>query len=82
MKVSILNGASFFGRLFSGFVARKFGLFPSMVFFITSSAIIIFCLAAVHNLAGAAIFTILIGFTTGAGMASKVPDLYNFLTAR
>lgn len=63
--VSIVNGASFFGRILPGFVADRYGRFNCMIAATLLSGIIAMCWVKVTSVAGLVIWSAAYGFTSG-----------------
>lgn len=63
--VSIVNGASFFGRILPGFVADRYGRFNCMIAATLLSGIIAMCWVKVTSVAGLVIWSATYGFTSG-----------------
>ncbi|KXT15283.1 hypothetical protein AC579_4836 [Pseudocercospora musae] len=70
--VSILNGASLFGRILPGIFADKFGHFNILTCSAFFSAIVVFCWTKATNMAGLVIWSIAYGFTSGAIMSLQL----------
>ena len=64
--VSILNGASFFGRVIPGIMADKVGRLNMQMAASVSSGILIFCLQKMETNGTIIVFAALYGFTSGA----------------
>ena len=64
--VSILNGASFFGRVLPGILADKFGPLNMVSVAAASTGLLIFCLQAMTTNAAIIAFSALYGFCSGA----------------
>ncbi|KAJ7447952.1 major facilitator superfamily domain-containing protein [Mycena galericulata] len=64
-SVSVLNGASLFGRIVPGFLADRWGRFNMMVATALASAILTFASIAARNEASVLIIGVLYGFTSG-----------------
>ncbi|RDL29971.1 Uncharacterized protein BP5553_10598 [Venustampulla echinocandica] len=64
--VSILNGASFFGRAIPGILADKFGRFNMLCASALSTGILIFCWPSMKTNAELIVFAALYGFCSGA----------------
>lgn len=64
--VSIVNGASCFGRILPGIVADKYGRFNLLTLSIFSAGIIAFCWTPATSVAGVIVWTIAYGFASGA----------------
>lgn len=64
--VSILNGASFFGRVIPGLIANKVGKYNVLSISGMSTAILIFCWTHTHSNASIIVFSALYGFCSGA----------------
>lgn len=65
--VSIVNGASFLGRILPGFVADRYGNFNCYVSATMISGIIALCWTKVTSVAGLVIWSAAYGFTSGVG---------------
>ncbi|OJI98872.1 hypothetical protein ASPVEDRAFT_50468 [Aspergillus versicolor CBS 583.65] len=65
-SVSILNGASMFGRILPGMVADKYGRFNFCMLFTFLSGLIALCWTKVTSVAGLVVFAAAYGFTSGA----------------
>ena len=77
--LSILNGASFFGRIIPSFFADQFGPMNMLVFCTFATGVLCLCWISVKNLAGITVFAILYGFFAGA-YVSLVPPVIVGLT--
>ncbi|KAL2870560.1 MCT family MFS transporter [Aspergillus lucknowensis] len=64
--VSIVNGASLFGRILPGIVADKYGRFNFCIIFTFLSGLIALCWTKATSVAGLAVFCVAYGFTSGA----------------
>lgn len=64
--LSILNAASFFGRIGPGLAADKLGRFNVMVFMDVATAIVIFCWTSTHTNISLFFFAAVFGFVSGA----------------
>ena len=76
--LSILNGASFFGRIIPNFLADKFGPMNMLVFCTFATGVLCLCWISVKNLAGITIFAILYGFA--GAYVSLIPPVIIGLT--
>ena len=63
--VSIVNGASFFGRVLPGFVADRWGRFNILVVSSLSASIVAFCWTTATSVAGVVVFIAAYGFASG-----------------
>ncbi|KUL84175.1 hypothetical protein ZTR_07209 [Talaromyces verruculosus] len=63
--VSIINGASLFGRIIPGMVADKYGRFNLCIAMTTFSGIIALCWTTVTSVGGIVMFSLAYGFTSG-----------------
>lgn len=63
--VSIVNGASFFGRVVPGIVADKLGKFNCCILSAISGGIIALCWTKVNSVAGLVIWALAYGFASG-----------------
>lgn len=70
--VSIVNGASFFGRIIAGWGADKLGHFNMCAFSALASAIIAFCWTAADNTAGLVVFALAYGYFSGVSLSTPV----------
>jgi MFS family permease len=72
---SIVNGASFIGRIVPGFVADRYGKFNCIVFATMSSGVVILCWTRATSVAGLVIWSAAYGFVSGVrpfdGIISK-----------
>ncbi|KUJ18471.1 MFS general substrate transporter [Mollisia scopiformis] len=64
--VSILNGASFFGRVIPGVLGDKLGRLNALAAAAFASGILILCMQAISSNAGIIVFSALYGFCSGA----------------
>ncbi|KKK14093.1 hypothetical protein P175DRAFT_0428954 [Aspergillus ochraceoroseus IBT 24754] len=64
--ISIINGASLFGRILPGFVADRYGRYNCCIVFTFLSGIIALCWTRATSVAGLVIFSAAYGFTSGA----------------
>ncbi|KAJ5910475.1 hypothetical protein N7504_005118 [Penicillium tannophilum] len=63
--VSIVNGASFFGRIIPGILADRFGRFNCCIVSTLSAGVIAFCWTSVDSVAGLVIWCAAYGFASG-----------------
>ncbi|KXS97744.1 hypothetical protein AC578_3191 [Pseudocercospora eumusae] len=70
--VSILNGASLFGRILPGIFADKFGHFNILTSSAFFSAIVVFCWTKATSVAGLIVWSVACGFTSGAIMSLQL----------
>ncbi|KAH7324865.1 major facilitator superfamily domain-containing protein [Stachybotrys elegans] len=63
--LSILNAASFFGRVIPGILADKYGRLNIFATMALASSIMIFCMNQVQSDAGFVVFTVIFGLTSG-----------------
>jgi MFS family permease len=70
--VSIVNGASFFGRVLPGIVADKYGKFNCCIFATISAGIIALCWTKVTSVAGLVLWCAAYGFASGVSHFHKV----------
>lgn len=73
--ISILNGASIFGRVGPGHLADTYGHFNLIILSLLFSAIIAFCWTAAANLAGLIVWSIAYGFTSGVSLHNHLAHL-------
>lgn len=80
--LSILNGASVFGRIIPNIIADRLGALNVLLPCIFCSCVLAFAWIGIHNLAGIIVFAILYGFSSGAivslpptALAALSPDL-------
>lgn len=71
--ISILNGASFFGRIIPGALADKFGRFNVLSGACVISTIVVFAWQAAYSLASIIIVAALFGFFSGAIISLQPP---------
>ncbi|KAJ8129814.1 hypothetical protein O1611_g3815 [Lasiodiplodia mahajangana] len=64
--ISVVNGASFFGRVIPGHLADRYGHFNMCTLSVLASGIIGFTWTAAYSLPGMIIWSIAYGFTSGA----------------
>jgi MFS family permease len=69
---SIVNGASFVGRILPGFVADKYGKFNCCIVAMVLSGITILCWTKATSVAGLVIWSVAYGFASGV---SSIPSL-------
>jgi len=74
-SLSLLNGASVFGRVIPGIFAPKFGVFNLIIFATAGTAVVIFCMEAVKDAAGVGVFAVFYGFFSGAVIGLATPML-------
>jgi MFS family permease len=77
--VSILNGASFLGRIAPGLLAEKLGSLNLLVFVTLASGVVAFGWTGVSDLAGVVVFCIFYGFFSGA-VVSLPPTVVSGIT--
>ncbi len=68
--VSIVNGASLFGRILSGIVADRFGRFNMLAASAFAAGIITFCWTTATSAAGLVVWTVAFGFASGVSLLS------------
>ncbi|TKA77005.1 hypothetical protein B0A55_01966 [Friedmanniomyces simplex] len=64
--VSIVNGASLFGRILPGIVADRFGRFNMLAVSAFVAGVITFCWTTATSVAGLVVWTLAFGFSSGA----------------
>ncbi|KAK3109496.1 hypothetical protein LTR53_017197 [Teratosphaeriaceae sp. CCFEE 6253] len=64
--VSILNGASLFGRILPGIVADRFGRFNMLALSMFAASLVVFCWTAATSAAGLVVWAVAFGFSSGA----------------
>lgn len=74
--VSIINGASLFGRIIPGFVADKYGRFNLCVLVTMFSGIIALCWTKVTSVAGLVCFALTYGFTSGVRFSIIILSIF------
>ncbi|WYZ45712.1 hypothetical protein EsH8_VIII_001028 [Colletotrichum jinshuiense] len=67
--ISGLNGASFFGRVFPGLLADRYGHFNLCIIGMISAGIVGFCWTAATSLAGLVLWSLAYGFCSGTVMS-------------
>lgn len=79
--ISIVNGASFFGRVLPGIIADKYGKFNCCTLAVCFSGIIALCWTTATSVAGLVIFSAAYGFTSGVSCPPLFePSMANKLT--
>ncbi|TPX13043.1 uncharacterized protein E0L32_006469 [Thyridium curvatum] len=79
--LTILNGASIFGRLGPSFAARKFGVLPTFIAIVLFSAVsVLYWISAKGSLPGNIVFAIVWGFFSG-GVVAYAPVVLTTITA-
>lgn len=63
--VSVLNGASTFGRILPGFIADKLGRFNILTISALLGGVIVFCWTTATSIAGVVVWTAAYGFASG-----------------
>ena len=66
---SIVNGASFLGRILPGFVADRYGKFNCVIVATMSSGVVILCWTRATSVAGLVIWSAAYGFVSGVGLS-------------
>jgi MFS family permease len=66
--ISMINGASLFGRILPGMVADRYGKFNLCILMIALSGIIALCWTTVTSVAGLVIFSLAYGFCSGVSL--------------
>jgi len=67
LQVAILNASALAGRIIPNMLADRIGVYNVGIPCMLSSAVLIFAMTAVKNVAGMIVFAILYGFVSGAG---------------
>ncbi|OQN96693.1 hypothetical protein B0A48_17333 [Cryoendolithus antarcticus] len=70
--VSIVNGASLFGRVLPGIVADKWGRFNILVVSMATAGVVAFCWTTATSVAGLVVWTIAYGFASGAILSLQI----------
>jgi len=65
---SIVNGASFLGRILPGFVADRYGKFNCCIVATISSGMVILCWTKASSVAGLVIWSVAYGFASGVSL--------------
>lgn len=78
--ISIINGASFFGRVLPGIIADKYGKFNCCILAACFSGIIALCWTTATSVAGLVIFSAAYGFTSGVSCNLLEPFIERKLT--
>ena len=68
-QLSVLNAASFFGRIIPGAIAHKIGVFNLGTAFAFGTGVILLTMITVKDFAGTMVFAILLGLFSGACIA-------------
>jgi len=74
--VSIVNGASFFGRVVPGIVADKYGKFNCCIVATLLSGLTALCWTTVESEAGLGVWSAAYGFVSGVSCVVKLPIKY------
>ena len=72
--VSMVNGASMFGRILPGFLSDKYGHFNIMCIALFCSAAIAMCWTAAESTAGLIVWTLAYGFSSGVSRPRVSPQ--------
>ncbi|PWY96643.1 MFS general substrate transporter [Aspergillus sclerotioniger CBS 115572] len=80
--VSIINGASLFGRIFAGVIADKYGRFNCCVIFTLLSGIIALCWTKATTVGGLVVYSAAYGFTSGAILSLQQACAFQLATPR
>ncbi|GFN15347.1 putative MFS monocarboxylate transporter [Aspergillus tubingensis] len=64
--ISMLNGASLFGRIIGGILADKYGRFNVCIVFTILSGVVCLCWTKATSVAGLVVFAVAYGFASGA----------------
>ncbi|OKL62539.1 hypothetical protein UA08_02155 [Talaromyces atroroseus] len=80
--ISLVNGASLFGRILPGFVADKYGRFNLCIIMITFSGIIAMCMTTVTTVAGLVFFSLAYGFSSGRTFVQGILSLQQGCAAK
>ncbi|TFK32270.1 monocarboxylate permease [Crucibulum laeve] len=73
--LSIMNAASVIGRIVPNALVPYIGIFKLMGIFSVSLGVVMLCMAAVNDAAGAIVFAIFFGFCSGAAVSLAPPLL-------
>jgi predicted MFS family arabinose efflux permease len=73
--VSIVNGASFFGRVVPGFVADKYGKFNCVIVSTLLAGLIALCWTKVDSVAGLGVWSAAYGFASGVSLPTILLSL-------
>jgi MFS family permease len=68
--ISIVNGASFFGRVLPGILADRYGCFNLLFCAALTSGVVAFCWTGATSTAGVAIWSVAYGFASGVSIFS------------
>jgi hypothetical protein len=66
--LSIVNGASFFGRILPGILADRYGCFNLLFSAALSSGVVAFCWTGATTTAGVTIWSVAYGFASGVSI--------------
>lgn len=69
--ISILNGASFVGRILPGFLADRYGSWNLLIISSLLSALVAFCWTAATGVAGIVVWSLAYGFASGVSLFSS-----------
>ncbi|KAI5241300.1 MFS monocarboxylate transporter [Aureobasidium subglaciale] len=78
--VSIVNGASFFGRVLPGILADRYGCFNLLSSASLASGIVAFCWTRATNVAGVTFWALAYGFASGAIMSLQTACIASLAT--
>jgi MFS family permease len=66
--LSIVNGASFFGRILPGILADRYGCFNLLLSAALTSGVVAFCMTGATSTAGVAFWSVAYGFASGVSI--------------
>ncbi|THY20214.1 MFS monocarboxylate transporter [Aureobasidium pullulans] len=78
--VSIVNGASFFGRILPGILADRYGCFNLLFCAALTSGIVAFCWTGATSVAGVMVWALAYGFASGAIMSLQTACISRLAT--
>ncbi|KAI5196800.1 MFS monocarboxylate transporter [Aureobasidium subglaciale] len=78
--VSIVNGASFFGRVLPGILADRYGCFNLLSSAALASGVVAFCWTGATNVAGVTVWALAYGFASGAIMSLQTACIARLAT--
>lgn len=77
---SVVNGASFFGRILAGVAADRHGKFNCCILATLTSSLVAFCWTRVGSLAGLMTWSAAYGFASGVGRSCNCHAIHSMLT--
>ncbi|KAK6004693.1 hypothetical protein QM012_008555 [Aureobasidium pullulans] len=78
--VSVVNGASFFGRILPGILADRYGCFNLLSSAALTSGVVAFCWTGATSVAGVTVWALAYGFASGAIMSLQTACISRLAT--